>query len=109
HHWYRPRELQAVTRRARAMGAGVLVTSEKDAVRLGPSAAAMTAEPAAPVESADGPLPIWVLRVRLEPVAEASVARTRSAPGERSVDLWRAELRSRVDAAARAAHSATSP
>src|SRR5262249_17354576 len=105
HHWYRSHELEAVARRARALGAAVLVTSAKDAVRLGPSRAAIIGESAPPSGPGEGPLPIWVLRVRLEPVAGHGAAGTKGGPGEQLVDLWRAELRSRVDAVVRAARS----
>lgn len=85
HHTYRPRDLDAVTRRARAVGAGILVTTEKDAVRL-PAAGA----PA---------LPVWVLRVRLEPVpAQADLA-----------EAWWSELRARVDRAAGESRAEASP
>jgi tetraacyldisaccharide 4'-kinase len=89
HHRYTPRDLGAVTRRARAVGATLLVTTEKDAVRLAlPAPAGRVGEEA---------LPIWVLRVRLEPVASAPV------------DAWRAALRAGVDAATRETRAGTRP
>jgi tetraacyldisaccharide 4'-kinase len=80
HHRYTPRDLAAVIRRARSVGASLLVTTEKDAVRLGP---------VAPGQGSDASLPVWVLGVRLEPVAGAPA------------DAWRAALRAGVDRAAR--------
>jgi tetraacyldisaccharide 4'-kinase len=84
HHAYGPRDLDAVARRARAVGASLLVTTEKDAVRL-----ASAGEPA---------LPMWMLRVRLEPVAAGSAT-----PPE----TWWSELDARVDRAAREARAAS--
>jgi tetraacyldisaccharide 4'-kinase len=110
HHVYRAWDLQAVTRRARAVGATLLVTTEKDAVRLaGPGA-----EPSArgPVSGHDweAPLPLWVLRVRLEPVPLPPTAPRRGATDQlRSVDAWRAELRARLEAAARVTRAAMPP
>jgi tetraacyldisaccharide 4'-kinase len=49
HHPYTAADVAALEARARAAGAGALITTEKDAVRL----------PAA------GTLPVWVVRVRL--------------------------------------------
>ncbi len=86
HYSYGARDLLAIAQRARAVGADVLVTTEKDAVRLrgaglGPSGGPESLPARAPLPS------VWVLRVRLEPL--------------RSPDAWRAELRARVAAAAR--------
>lgn len=36
HHWYQPEELEAIARRAVEAGAEAVVTTEKDAVKLGP-------------------------------------------------------------------------
>jgi len=49
HHAYRPADVTTLEARARAAGAAVLVTTEKDAVRLPPG----------------GVLPVWALPVRL--------------------------------------------
>jgi tetraacyldisaccharide 4'-kinase len=49
HHAYRPADLAALERRAAAVGAEVLLTTEKDATRL----------------PAPGTVPVWALRVRL--------------------------------------------
>ncbi|HEY7138786.1 MAG TPA: tetraacyldisaccharide 4'-kinase [Methylomirabilota bacterium] len=99
HHSYAPQDLAAVAHRARAMGAGILVTTEKDAVRLGrPLVPAAAGRLVASPEGAQAPLPTWALRVRLEPVDEV-----------RLIDAWRAELRARVDAVAREARAETSP
>lgn len=89
HHVYRPSDLAAVTRRARAMGASLLVTTEKDAVRLRPPGT--TGAWASSGQAGEAVVPMWVLRVRLEPV------------GGPSLERWRAELRARVDLAARGA------
>jgi tetraacyldisaccharide 4'-kinase len=88
HHRYSPRDLEAVDRRARAAGATVLVTTEKDAVRLDPIERA----PADPAR-----LPVWVLGIRLEPLAGAPV------------DAWRAALRAGVERAARDARAESRP
>ncbi len=77
------------SRRARAMGASLLVTTEKDAVRLRPPGTTGAWAPSG--QAGEAPVPIWVLRVRLEPA------------GGPSLEGWRAELRARVDAAARGA------
>jgi tetraacyldisaccharide 4'-kinase len=85
HYAYQPRDLLVIARRARAVGADLVVTTEKDRVRLGgpgdlgPWGRLAPGEPALP--------PVWALRVRLAPLV--------------SPDVWRAELRARVDAAAR--------
>jgi tetraacyldisaccharide 4'-kinase len=50
HHPYDARDLTAIVTRARAVGAELLLTTEKDAVRL----------------PAPAPMPIWALSVRLE-------------------------------------------
>jgi tetraacyldisaccharide 4'-kinase len=98
HHPYAPGDLAAVAHRARAMGAGLLVTTEKDAVRLGrPLARVAASPPVAPAEGTEVPLATWALRVRLEPV------------GSGMVDAWRADLRARVDAVTREARAGTSP
>ena len=89
HHAYRPSDLDAVRRRARAMGASLLVTTEKDAVRLRPPGTTGAWAPSG--QAGEALAPIWVLRVRLEPA------------GGPSLEGWRAELRARVDAAARGA------
>ena len=89
HHAYRPSDLDAVRRRARAMGASLLVTTEKDAVRLRPPGTTGAWAPSG--QAGEALVPIWVLRVRLEPA------------GGPSLEGWRAELRARVDAAARGA------
>jgi tetraacyldisaccharide 4'-kinase len=49
HHAYRPADLATIESRARATGAAVLVTTEKDAVRLPPA----------------GTLPVWAVPVHL--------------------------------------------
>ena len=104
HHAYEPRDLEAVARRARAVGASLLVTTEKDAVRLrAPGTPATTGAPAAPRQAGETLLPMWALRVRLEPLAGRG-PQTEGGPPHvegRSPDAWRAELRARVDAAAR--------
>ena len=104
HHGYEPRELEAVTRRARRVGAGLLVTTEKDAVRLvKPGGATATT-----CRDGEAPLPLWALRVRLEPVAGSPASAGRGAPGpSRAADAWRAELRARVEAAAREIRAGT--
>jgi tetraacyldisaccharide 4'-kinase len=90
HHVYGPRDIKAVVRRARAVGAGLLVTTEKDAVRLGFSdAARATSRPDLLRALADSLL-LWALCVRLESVADPSVG------------AWRAALGARIDAAASA-------
>jgi tetraacyldisaccharide 4'-kinase len=102
HHAFTPGDVEAVVRRARAVGAGILVTTEKDAVRLAwrghPGAARGMSEPLPAGEAA---MPLWVLRVRLE-----LVPGSRPVPGGRpggpggAVEAWRGELRRRVDMAA---------
>lgn len=97
HHWFELRDLEAVARRARALGAGILVTTEKDAVRLG--------VPGGPGELArlvgEALLPVWALRVRLEPVARSRAA-TGGRPASQGwpIEAWRADLRNRLDMAA---------
>jgi tetraacyldisaccharide 4'-kinase len=67
HHAYQRRDLDAVARRARAVGASLLVTTEKDAMRLRPSGTSGTGDlPVRPHPGGDALLPTWVLRVRLE-------------------------------------------
>jgi tetraacyldisaccharide 4'-kinase len=88
HHRYTLHDLDAVTRRARALGASLLVTTEKDAVRL---------EPSAPGHVGGAFLPVWVLGVRLEAVTGAPV------------DAWRAALRAGVERAAREGRTGTRP
>jgi hypothetical protein len=105
HHAYQPRDLEAVAQRARAVGASLLVTTEKDAVRLGLSGTpGTTALPAAPRPAGGALLPMWVLRVRLEPLA----GRGPQAAG-RQINAWRAELRARVAAAVREGRAETRP
>jgi tetraacyldisaccharide 4'-kinase len=112
HHAYEPRDLEAVAQRARAVGASLLVTTEKDAVRLGLSGTpGTTALPAAPRPARGALLPMWVLRVRLEPLAgrgPQAAGRSPQAAG-RQINAWRAELRARVDAAVREARAETRP
>jgi tetraacyldisaccharide 4'-kinase len=74
HHRYRAGDGALLARRARAAGAEVLVTTEKDAVRLGPLLGVVGALP-----------PVWIARVRLDLGGD--------------VEAWRAALRSRVVAA----------
>jgi tetraacyldisaccharide 4'-kinase len=112
HHTYDLRDLEAVARRARAVGASLLVTTEKDAVRLRPPGTPGTTGPqGTPGLAGEALLPMWALRVRLEPLrgpgprAEAGPPRAEG----RSPDAWRAELRARVDAAAREASAETRP
>ena len=102
HHSYGPRDLEIVARRARATGASLVVTTEKDAVRLERSeTGAEDGGSQSPLALAALP-PVWVLRVRLDPVATSqSAGRSRQAEGRTMIETWRAELRSRVDAAAR--------
>ncbi len=86
HHPYRAADLRALAARARAVGAEALVTTEKDAVRLG----GVLAELEAAAAGGAAPAPaVWVLRVRLEPHGP--------------VEPWRAALRARLDAAGEAA------
>jgi len=106
HHGYEPRDIRAVTRRARAIGASLLVTTEKDAMRLikpgGATAGASTRR------DAEALLPVWALRVRLDPVVgPAAVADHGSPDPSRAVESWRAELRGRLEAAIRAARAGT--
>jgi tetraacyldisaccharide 4'-kinase len=88
HHRYTARDLDAVTHRARVLGATLLVTTEKDAVRLGP---------VGPGHAGAGSLPVWVLGVRLEAVTGAPV------------DAWRAALRTGVERASRGGRTGTRP
>ena len=86
HHAFRPRDLEGLVRRARAVGADLLVTTEKDAVRLerpDPSGSRGTTRVPWP---RDAWLPVWAVRIRLDPVSGA--------------DEWRRALRAHVDAAA---------
>jgi hypothetical protein len=112
HHAYEPSDLEAVAQRARAMGASLLVTTEKDAVRLGlPGTSGITGPPAMPRQAGEALLPVWALRVRLEPLAGRG-PRVEGRPPQaegRLLDAWRAELRARVDAAAREARAGTRP
>jgi tetraacyldisaccharide 4'-kinase len=86
HHRYEARDLEAVVARGRAVGAQLLVTTEKDAVRL-PSRGHPPAEIGSPAAwPRDAGLPVCALLVRLVPVDEA--------------DDWRAALCARIDAAA---------
>ena len=102
HHAYGPRDLEAVTHRARAFGAGLLVTTEKDAVRLaGMSGVTSARASTTPRPDGEGPLPIWALRIRLEPIAGSPTSAGRGAVESlRAADAWRAELTARVQAAA---------
>jgi tetraacyldisaccharide 4'-kinase len=87
HYSYETRDLAAIARRARAVGADALVTTEKDGVRLrGTGALGAAGGPAALSGEGAAPASVWALRVRLEPLAPA--------------DAWRAGLRACVDAAA---------
>ena len=70
HHAYAPGDLEAVARRARAVGASLLVTTEKDAVRLAAPAGGRWAG-AGPLGHAEAMPPVWALRIRLEPVSGA--------------------------------------
>ena len=82
HHGYDSRDIDMVLRRARAVGADLLVTTEKDAVRLGPPGPAggrLGSEVAWPRGAS---LPLWAVRVHLQPISGA--------------DDWRAALRARV-------------
>ena len=84
HHRYGSRDLEAVVARGVAVGAQLLVTTEKDAVRLparGRPDAGICSSAAWP---RDAGLPVCALLVRLVPVAEAD---------------WRAALSARIDAA----------
>jgi tetraacyldisaccharide 4'-kinase len=103
HHWFELRDLEAVARRARAVGAGILVTTEKDAVRLGVPGA-----PGGPARRAgEAILPVWVLRVRLEPVASSEAAAGgRPASQGWPTEDWRADLRNRLDMAAQGSRAA---
>jgi tetraacyldisaccharide 4'-kinase len=110
HHGYEAHDLDAVMRRARALGAGLVVTTEKDAVRL-VGVVGATAAGGSGTASRDGeaPLPLWALRVRLEPVARSLGPAGRGALDQsRAIDLWRAELRTRVEAALRETRAETS-
>jgi tetraacyldisaccharide 4'-kinase len=103
HHWFELRDLEAVTRRARAMGASILVTTEKDAVRLGVPGA-----PGGPAwQAGEALLPVWALRVRLEPIV-SSLAATGGRPASRGWPIadWRADLRNRLDLAAQESRAA---
>jgi tetraacyldisaccharide 4'-kinase len=91
HHAYAPADLEAVERQARAVGAELLVTTEKDAVRLRPPGSTGAGTGPAPTRVRWPGLPVWALRVRLEPVAGG--------------DEWRAALRARVDGTARSEHA----
>jgi tetraacyldisaccharide 4'-kinase len=86
HHRYRAADLRALAERARAVGAEALVTTEKDAMRLGGVGAGL--DGAAAGGAAPAPT-VWVLRVRLEPCGP--------------VERWRAALCARLDAAREAA------
>lgn len=85
HYAYQPRDLLAIARRARAVGADLVVTTEKDGVRLGGPGGLLPWR--GPGPGGSSPPPLWALRVRLAPLA--------------SPQAWRAELRARVDAVAR--------
>jgi tetraacyldisaccharide 4'-kinase len=98
HHPFEHRDLEALERRARAVGAGVLVTTEKDAVRL-TGVPGAGRRPDAPRHAGEALLPLWALRVRLEPVAGSGAAGGGPATKGWPIDDWRAELRHRVDRA----------
>ena len=84
HHRYQSRDLESVVARGLAVGAQLLVTTEKDAVRL-PSRGHPDAELCSSAAwPRDAWLPVCALLVRLVPVAEAD---------------WRAALSARIDAA----------
>jgi tetraacyldisaccharide-1-P 4'-kinase len=105
HHPFEPRDLEALERRARAVGAGVLVTTEKDAVRLpGVPGAGRGAD--APRHAGEALLPLWALRVRLEPVAGSRATGGGPATKGWPIDDWRAELRHRLDRAAEGSRGA---
>jgi tetraacyldisaccharide 4'-kinase len=109
HHAYTARDLDAVGRRARTVGAGLVVTTEKDAVRLGlPSAPGDTRGSTLARQVVGALPPTWALRVRLEPIASSGLA-PRAAPSRQggAIARWRNELRTRVDAATRHARDAT--
>jgi tetraacyldisaccharide 4'-kinase len=109
HHAYGPRDLDAVARRARAVGAGLVVTTEKDAVRLGlPSAPGAVRDSVLARQVVEGLPPTWALRVRLEPIASSSMP-PREKPSRQggAIGDWRRELRTRIDAAARQPRDAT--
>lgn len=59
HHAYAPEEINALAASARASGADALVTTEKDAVKVGPLLAALRDKNAAP-------LPAYALRVGMQ-------------------------------------------
>jgi tetraacyldisaccharide 4'-kinase len=101
HHAFGPGDVEGVARRARALGAGVLVTTEKDAVRLPrPGHWGGTHGMAEPRQSDEARMPVWVLRVRLEPVSGSppAIGGRPIGPGG-AVAAWRGELRRRVDVA----------
>jgi hypothetical protein len=54
-------------------------------------------------------LPVWVLRVRLEPVAGSPAVAGRDAGDPSRAGAWRAELLARVEAATRKAREGTPP
>jgi tetraacyldisaccharide 4'-kinase len=130
HHPYDARDLQTVARRAHAVGASLLVTTEKDAVRLRPPGALAASQLELVRQAGVALPPVWALRVRLEPVASPQAegrlpqaegrlpqaeGRLPQAEGRlpqaegRLIDAWRAELRSRVDAAARETRTERAP
>jgi tetraacyldisaccharide 4'-kinase len=84
HHRYESRDLEAVVGRARAVGAELIVTTEKDAVRLPPSPVVAGTGSSAVWPREPWP-PVWALRVRLEPLTAA--------------EDWRAALLARIEAA----------
>jgi tetraacyldisaccharide 4'-kinase len=112
HHGYGRGDLEAVARRARMVGAGMLVTTEKDAVRLAGPGGVIAAAAASAAVRLDGeaPLPLFALRVRLAPVPGVPVVPGRGATLDRSrsIDAWRAELRARLEDAGRQTPSGTS-
>jgi tetraacyldisaccharide 4'-kinase len=108
HHWFGRRDLAALARRARAVGAGTLVTTEKDAARLGRLGGPGDAGGAdVPRRAGETLLPVWALRVRLAPVLGSRAAGgDGSSSRGASAEDWRAELRKRVDLAAHGSRTA---
>ena len=93
HHSYGPRDLEIVARRARATGATLVVTTEKDAVRL--------ERPEAAVAGGHSRQCGCCACVSSRSRPPRPPAARRQAAGRIMIETWRAELRSRVDAAAR--------
>ena len=68
HHWFTARDIAAITAAAHESGAGVILTTEKDAVRLGEVRAPQGDEPHLPA-------PVWAylpMQVVIEPVTQFS-------------------------------------